>query len=136
MKSARVIGSASLVGLLLMGLFAAPGTATHQSSSGRYVAGGTIEGAVIRQCLPEALGYDLGAVCLLPCPTSTCRVTVVDDYRGSEIGFRVCVSGETFCRPQGYWGTGIVSVTPGSLITVAPELAFATMGTASVTGLH
>lgn len=130
------LGSVLTVALVVLSLVPEASLATHPPASGRYVKGGSLGGGVSYDCLPDWVGHDIGAVCDLPCPTSKCRVTVVDDHYGNDVHFRVCVSGETFCRPQRYWHTADVFVTPGSLITVAPQFQEATIGTATVTALH
>ena len=95
-----------------------------------YLGGGSFSGTTTA-CTPS-LPFDFLAACDIPCPGSTCTVRVIDDVWRSDIGFRVCFDGETFCRPEVYVGYANI---PGwhSRITIVPQLARATHGVAIVT---
>ena len=120
----RWLALASLVSLVLLPL-AASGSAEPAEATRQYVGGGSAMGTRYA-CMPE-LPFDLLAACDVPCPGNTCNIEVIDDVKGHSILFRICFDGETFCRPELYFGYADV---PGfhARVTVVPQLDGATHG--------
>ena len=124
----RVLVAGVFVMMFIFLAIGVPGEAGGAEFSREYLGGGSSGGA--RYACTPSLPYDLLAACDIPCPGGTCDIRVIDDVRGSAIGFRVCFDGETFCRPEGYWSEAHVA---GWEVTVVPDLFEATKGIVIVT---
>ncbi len=98
---------------------------------GYYLGGGTSFGGVRRACLQDHTPslpewqVDIGAACDLRCPGNTCDISVLDDYYGDDVLFKVCFDNEDFCRWQVYRGYAYVL---GARVTVVPFMETATHG--------
>ncbi|MBW3584207.1 MAG: hypothetical protein KY455_14045 [Euryarchaeota archaeon] len=91
--------------ILLFGALAFAGSAdaSHEKYTTHYIGGGELAGGGPIAC--RQIGdkeYGIGGACWTPCPHGSCTITVVDDYNGNDVWFRIQVDDEPFFRPHIY----------------------------------
>lgn len=120
----RIIPVVVLAALVAVPFLVGAGSATPAENQRAYVTGGSFGGT---RYVCTSLEFDIGAACEVPCPGNTCSIEILDAVSGSQVHFRICFDGQTFCESQSYYGHADV---PGwhARVTVVPDLVEATTG--------
>ncbi|MBW3584208.1 MAG: hypothetical protein KY455_14050 [Euryarchaeota archaeon] len=116
--------------ILLFGALAFAGSAeaSHEKYTIRYIGGGELGGVQVTIC-DRNTGYAIGGACFTPCPHGSCTITVVDDFEGIHVWFRIQVDDEPFFRPQFYFHQTTVDA---DRVRVAVSVADGTIGTITI----